>query len=109
MMISGFSHYCHSFFKRHACRIGHGYLKPVRMTGSAIELVFSALRQMKGAASLTEAKFCTAKANYIMQQINDPKTHNQYFGGQQAVQAQSTGKRHSDLEMRRAKPKKLHF
>eukprot|EP00734_Pompholyxophrys_sp_LG126_P000212 Pompholyxophrys_sp_v1_NODE_51_length_2938_cov_13.599723.p1 type:complete len:769 gc:universal NODE_51_length_2938_cov_13.599723:515-2821(+) len=88
IMVKGFCFYCQSFFKRHDQ--GNFYLKPIRMSGSAIELVFSALRQMKGSsASLTEAKFITAKANFMMHEIHDPKTKNQYFGNRELVRAHS--------------------
>eukprot|EP00733_Pompholyxophrys_punicea_P000669 Pompholyxophrys_punicea_v1_NODE_225_length_2691_cov_20.567147.p1 type:complete len:789 gc:universal NODE_225_length_2691_cov_20.567147:2426-60(-) len=102
IMVHGFYGYCENFFQRHAQANFKAYLKPIRMSGSALELVFSALRQMKGdAASLNEGKFMTAKANYILHELNDIKTKNQYFGNSSDVQAQSSRKRASDLPLKR--------
>eukprot|EP00733_Pompholyxophrys_punicea_P001216 Pompholyxophrys_punicea_v1_NODE_550_length_1703_cov_7.223301.p2 type:complete len:103 gc:universal NODE_550_length_1703_cov_7.223301:366-58(-) len=75
--------------------------KPIRISGSAIELVFSSLRQMKGGvASLTESKFESAKANHMIHELNDIKTRNQYFGSGNEVKTQST-RSLSDLPLKR--------
>eukprot|EP00733_Pompholyxophrys_punicea_P000958 Pompholyxophrys_punicea_v1_NODE_387_length_2079_cov_25.796937.p2 type:complete len:261 gc:universal NODE_387_length_2079_cov_25.796937:1206-1988(+) len=80
IMIFGFKTYCQFFFEKYKHIQPRVFLKPLRMSGSPLELVFCCLKQMKNASGvLNEAKLLDAKASLLIQKMTGDFSRNQYF------------------------------
>ena len=90
VMVQGFRAYAADFFRYHGA--DGSRLSPIRITGSALELVFCNLRQLRGNAdALDAARYSTAKASYsVMQECNADQSA--YASGKRKLDADS---RHS--------------
>jgi hypothetical protein len=79
VMIRGFQGYCRDFFQRYG-DIHDVFLKPSRMTGSALELIFCCLKQLKGAnGAISEAQLEDAISSLMVQKMTGALAGNQYY------------------------------
>jgi hypothetical protein len=79
VLLYGFKEYCRFFFEKYGHVRPRPFISPIRMTGSALELIFCILKQMKGAAGMmNEAKMEDALATLVMQKVTGDTRHSRY-------------------------------
>eukprot|EP00733_Pompholyxophrys_punicea_P001485 Pompholyxophrys_punicea_v1_NODE_760_length_1330_cov_2.484706.p1 type:complete len:387 gc:universal NODE_760_length_1330_cov_2.484706:133-1293(+) len=79
IMREGFIGFCRDFLERHGHHHPPLYIKPMRFSGSPLELLFCSLKQMKNSAGmLNEIKLEDAKASLLVQKFTGNTKYNQY-------------------------------